>query len=153
MVTLPLPVSSEWAVEAAAPGTVARHELNWTGLDRVADHQAWAQRPGGECVLVSRGAEVIAAGSVISRGRDRGIEHFAISPAVDDDGAAAVVLLTLAQLGGAQAEPGHVCLPGPHPAVRALLAAGWRYEEFDLFMASEQGLLDPRRAVPSPAQA
>jgi hypothetical protein len=46
-----------------------------------------------------------------------------------------------------------VCLPGPHPAVRALLAVGWRVEEFDLFMATEPGLLDPRRAVPSPALA
>ena len=148
-----LPVISDGTVEPAAPGIVARYELTWTGLDRLADHRAWAQRPGGECVLVSRDAEVIAAGSVITSGRDRGIEHLAISPAADDDSAAAVVLLTLAQLGGAPAEPGHVCLPGPHPAVRALLAAGWRYDEFDLFMASEPGLLDPRRAVPSPAQA
>jgi hypothetical protein len=46
-----------------------------------------------------------------------------------------------------------ITLPGPHPAVRALLAAGWRVEEFDLFMATEPGLLDPRQAVPSPALA
>ena len=46
-----------------------------------------------------------------------------------------------------------VCLPAPHPAVRALLAAGWRVGEFDLFMATELDLLDPRRAVPSPALA
>jgi hypothetical protein len=36
---------------------------------------------------------------------------------------------------------------------RALLAAGWRVAEFDVFMASDPGLLDPRRAVPSPALA
>jgi hypothetical protein len=47
----------------------------------------------------------------------------------------------------------HVCLPAPHPAVRALLAAGWRFDEFDLFMATEAGRLDARRAVPSPALA
>jgi GNAT superfamily N-acetyltransferase len=46
-----------------------------------------------------------------------------------------------------------VALPAPHPAVRPLLAAGWRLGEFDLFMATEPGLLDPRRAVPSPGQA
>jgi len=45
------------------------------------------------------------------------------------------------------------CLPAPHPAVRPLLAQGWRFEEFDLFMASEPDLLDPRRTVPSPALA
>ena len=44
-------------------------------------------------------------------------------------------------------------LPGPHPAVRALLAAGWRVAEFDLYMATAPGLLDPSRAVPSPALA
>jgi hypothetical protein len=37
--------------------------------------------------------------------------------------------------------------------VRALLAAGWRSDEFDLFMATDPGLINPRRAVPSPAQA
>jgi hypothetical protein len=46
-----------------------------------------------------------------------------------------------------------VCLPAPHPAVRPLLAAGWRVGEFDLFMATEPGLIDPRRAAPSPALA
>jgi hypothetical protein len=38
-------------------------------------------------------------------------------------------------------------------AVRALLAAGWRVEESDLFTATGPGLLDPRRVVPSPALA
>jgi hypothetical protein len=45
------------------------------------------------------------------------------------------------------------CLPAPHPAVRGLLTAGWRVDDFDLFMASEPELLDPPRAVPSPGQA
>jgi hypothetical protein len=60
-----------------------------------------------------------------------------------------LVTLVVSQIRGTA----RVCLPGPHPAVRALLAAGWRVEEFDLFMATEPGLLDPRRAVPSPALA
>jgi hypothetical protein len=37
--------------------------------------------------------------------------------------------------------------------VRPLLAAGWRVAEFDLYMATEPGLLDPGRSVPSPALA
>jgi hypothetical protein len=65
-------------------------------------------------------------------------------------GAVAAVLTVLAYL-----EPPDgralVCLPAPHPAVRALLAAGWRIEDHDLFMATDQALLDPRRPVPSPA--
>ena len=60
---------------------------------------------------------------------------------------------TLAHLEGPESEMAHVCLPAPHPAVRALLAAGWHFDEFDLFMATEPGLVDARRAVPSPALA
>ena len=44
-------------------------------------------------------------------------------------------------------------LPGPHPAVRPVLAAGWHVDAMDIFMATDPGLLDPRRAVPSPAFA
>jgi GNAT superfamily N-acetyltransferase len=151
--TTALPIINEWAVESVTAGPVARYELGWTGADRLADHQAWAARPGGESVLVSRDSEVVAAGTVINSGPDRGIVHLALSPAVDDGTAAAAVLLTLAQLEGPGNEEAHVCLPAPHPAVRALLAAGWRFDEFDLFMATEPGLLDPRRAVPSPGEA
>lgn len=66
---------------------------------------------------------------------------------------AEVAALELSWTGADRSADGlaRVCLPAPHPAVRALLAAGWRVDEFDLFMATEPGLLDPRRAVPSPA--
>jgi hypothetical protein len=47
----------------------------------------------------------------------------------------------------------HVCLPAPHPAVRRLLAAGWKVSEFDIYMASEPELIDPLTSVPSPALA
>lgn len=151
--TARLPIVSEWAVEPVPAGPVARHELAWTGADRLDDHRSWAARPGGECLLVSREAEVIAAGTVINSGANRGIVHLALAPAIDDGVAAAAVLLTLAQLSGPERELARVCLPAPHPAVRALLAAGWQFDEFDLFMATEPGLLDPRRAVPSPALA
>jgi hypothetical protein len=90
---------------------------------------------------------------VVNTGPDRGVVHLVTPPAADDGVAAAAVLLTLAQLGGPESEVAHVCLPAPHPAVRALLAAGWRFDEFDLFMATEPGLLDARRVVPSPAMA
>lgn len=37
--------------------------------------------------------------------------------------------------------------------VTHLLVGGWRVAEFDLYMATEPGLLDPGRVVPSPALA
>jgi GNAT superfamily N-acetyltransferase len=153
--TTRLPVINDWTVECATPDAVAAHELAWTGADRVADHRAWAGRPAGESIVISRDEDddVIGAGVVINRGRDRGVVHLATSPGAEDGIAAGVVLQALAQLAGEPGQLAHVCLPAPHPAVRALLAAGWQFDEFDLFMASEPDLLDPRRAVPSPGQA
>jgi GNAT superfamily N-acetyltransferase len=146
-------VIDEWTLEAVSAVLAARYERDWTGMARAAEYQAWAARPGGESVLVSRAGQVIGAGAVITSGPDRGIVHLAMSPTVDDGAAAGVVLQTLAQLAGPAAQTAHACLPAPHPAVRALLAAGWQFDEFDLFMATAPGLLDPRRAVPSPGQA
>ena len=148
-----LPVISEWTVESVSAELVARYERDWTGAARAAEHQAWAARPGGESIVVSRAGQVTGAGAVITSGADCGIVHLVMSPTVDDGAAAGLVLQTLAQLAGPPAQAAHVCLPAPHPAVRPLLAAGWQYDEFDLFMATAPDLLDPRRAVPSPGQA
>jgi hypothetical protein len=94
----------------------------------------------------------MAAGTTGGAAGEYGVTHLALAPSAGDADAAAAVLAALASLqpGGGVAR---VTLPGPHPAVRALLAHRWRVEEFDLFMATEPDLLDPRRAVPSPALA
>jgi GNAT superfamily N-acetyltransferase len=147
-----LAAPDDWLAAAAAPAEVAALELDWTGVDRSADHLAWAGRPGGASVLARCGGQVMAAGTASGAGGEYGLTHLALAPSADSDDAATAVLAVLAGLEpvGGQAR---VCLPGPHPAVRALLAAGWRVGEFDLFMATEPALLDPRRAVPSPAFA
>ena len=144
-----------WRAEAATAGEVAARELAWSGVDRSDDHRAWAQRPGGACVLVRRDGQVLAAGTVGGAGGEYGVTHLALAPSAGGTDSAAALLTVLAGLEPEEPEDGRarVCLPGPHPAVRALLAAGWRVEEFDLFMATEPDLLDPRRAVPSPALA
>ena len=141
-----------WAVALASAGEVAGLERRWTGIDRTADHQAWATRPGGRPVLAERDGQVAAAGTVGGAGTEYGIIHLALSPACGDDDARDAVLAVLASLDppGGRAR---VCLPAPHPAVRALLAAGWHNDDLDLYMATEPGLLDPRRAVPSSAFA
>lgn len=141
-----------WTVDHAQPREVAALEADWTGVLREDDHLAWAARPDGRAVLAGRGGEVLAAGTVAGAGAEYGIVHLALSPAAGDADARDAVLAVLASL-----EPrggrARVCLPGPHPAARPLLAAGWHNEFIDVFMATEPGLLDPRRAVPSPAQA
>jgi GNAT superfamily N-acetyltransferase len=147
-----LPAPAGWAVALASPGEVAGLERRWTGIDRTADHQAWAARPGGRPVLAARDGQAAAAGTVGGAGTEYGIIHLALSPDCGDDDARDAVVAVLASLDppGGRAR---VCLPAPHPAVRTLLAARWRNEDMDLYMATEPGLLDPRRTVPSPALA
>ncbi len=141
-----------WSVPVPGPDAVAAAELSWTGVDRAADHRAWAARPHGFSASVRRGDALVAAGTVAGHGDEYGIVHLAVAPDLADDGARDAVLTLLASLDAPDGR-GRVCLPAPHPAVRALLGAGWRVTDKDLYMASEPGLLDPRRAVPSPSAA
>jgi GNAT superfamily N-acetyltransferase len=141
-----------WAVAAATPAQVAALEADWTGTDRAADHLAWAARPGGRAVLARRRTGVLAAGTVAGEGAEYGIVHLALAPAAGDGEAAGAVLAVLAALDPPDGRA-RVCLPAPHPATRPLLAAGWHVDFVDVFMATGPGLLDPRRAVPSPALA
>ena len=141
-----------WRAQAAEAAEVAALELAWTGADRSDDHRAWARRPGGAALLARRGGQVLAAAATGGAGGGYGLTHLALAPAAADADAAAAVLTVLACLEPRDGQA-LACLPAPHPAVRMLLAAGWRPEEHDLFMATDPALLDPRRAVPSPALA
>ena len=95
---------------------------------------------------------MLAAAAVGGAGDGYRLTHLALSPSAGRADAAAAVLTVLASL---EPEDGQAlaCLPAPHPAVRMLLDAGWRIEDQDLFMATDPALLDPYRAVPSPALA
>jgi hypothetical protein len=139
-----------WSVAATGPREVAVLERAWTGFDRERDHVMWAARPNGSGVVASQDARPMAAGTVGGRAGSYGISHLAVdvTTARDADARDAVVaVLSWLDPAGGQAR---VKLPAPHPATRSLLAAGWRVEEFDLHMASEFGLIDPLRLVPSP---
>ena len=144
-----VPAPDGWQAETATPAEVAALELAWTGVDRSDDHLAWSRRPGGAGLLARRDGQVMASGTAGGADGEYGATHLALAPSADPADAVLALLAALQPKDGQAA----VCLPGPHPAVRALLAAGWRVAEFDLYMASEQGLLDPIRAVPSPALA
>ena len=141
-----------WRAEAAEAAEVAALERAWTGVDRSDDHSAWARRPRGAALLARREDQVLAAAATGGAGDGYGLTHLALAPSAGSADAAAAVLTVLAAL---QSRDGQALasLPAPHPAVRPLLAARWRTEEHDLFMATDPALLDPRRAVPSPALA
>ena len=141
-----------WSVSVSGPAEVAAAELGWTGVDRAADHRAWAARPHGFPALLRRDGALVAAGTVAGHGDEYGIVHLAVAPELDGAGARDAVLTLLAGLDAPEGRA-MVCLPAPHPAVRPLLGAGWRVSDKDLYMASEPDLLDARRAVPSPSAA
>jgi GNAT superfamily N-acetyltransferase len=141
-----------WSVAVSSPAAVAAAELGWTGVDRAADHRAWAARPHGQAAEVRRGDALVAAGTLAGHGDDFGIVHLAVAPDLTDDAARGAVLTLLASLDAPEGQA-RVFLPAPHPAVRPLLQSGWRVTDKDLYMASEPGLLDPRRAVPCPSAA
>jgi len=141
-----------WQAAVTKPEHVAALEEAWTGAGRAADHEAWASRPGGNAVTASLDGEALAAGTVAGEGGEYGIVHLALSPAATAEQARDAVLAVLA---GPVPPAGtaRVCLPAPHPAVRPLLAGGWRHADTDLFMATDPALLDPHHAVPSPGEA
>jgi GNAT superfamily N-acetyltransferase len=138
-----------WTASPASVTEVAAAEQDWTGVDRSADHRAWAARPHGQPVRAFRHGELAAAGTAGGQGAEYGLVHLAIAPGVPAGDAVLAVLATLSAPDGRA----RVCLPAPHPAVRLLFAAGWRHQDTDLFMASDPGLLDPGRAVPDPGGA
>jgi GNAT superfamily N-acetyltransferase len=140
-----------WAVEECTPVDAAQLEEAWSGMPRIDDYVAWAGRPGGHAFSVRRDRGPLAMGAVARPGDRTGwvLEHLAVAPGLDDTAAAGVVVAALAALTPAAT----VHLPAPHPAVRHLLAARWRVSTYDLFMATHDDLIDPERAVPSPALA
>jgi GNAT superfamily N-acetyltransferase len=148
----PLRMPPGWSVAPAEPEQVGTLERDWTGIDRTTDHQFWAGWPGGAAVLASLDGQLAAAGTIGGAGPEFGICHLAADPRADDDLARDAVVAVLSWLEPVDGRA-RLCLPSPHPATRALLRAGWRVEEFDLHMASEPGLIDPRRLSPSPALA
>ncbi|MFE9204354.1 GNAT family N-acetyltransferase [Micromonospora sp. NPDC007230] len=141
-----------WTVEPSSADTIAAFEAGWTGLDRADDHHAWARRPNGEALVAALDGQPRAAGTAAGEGAGYGLVHLASDPRLTDTQVADSVLAVLASLDSVNGYA-QLCLPAPHPAVRLLLAAGWRVAELDVFMATRVDLLDARRAVPSPALA
>ena len=128
-------------------------ERQWTGVDRTADHEAWAARPGGQPVVAERDGQAAAAGTVGGAGTEFGHHPPGAAAGRGDAEARDAVLAVLAS-------PGPARRPGPGLPARARTRRPGRCSrragatsDLDLYMATEPGLLDPRRAVPSPAMA
>jgi GNAT superfamily N-acetyltransferase len=138
-----LPSPDGVAVVDATPEEVAGLELEWTGVDRSADHRLWAQRPGNRSFVVQSGGGPIAAGDSRPRLRGQGRWLHRLIPAPASDPEPAI----LGALRRAADDDGIVgaCVMGPNPALRTLLVdCGFRIVDRDTFMATDERLLDPR---------
>ncbi len=149
-----VPCPDGWDVAQCSPAEAGKHELAWTGADRTAGHRAIAARPGGRSVLASRHGVPLAAASAGGAGTEYGLAHLAMAPGGDerDEISRDAVLAVVASLTPA-AGTARAYLPAPHPAVRPLLARGWRVAGYDMFMATDPALLDPRAGLPHPGLA
>lgn len=148
-----------WSVTATTPELAAELDLAWTGADRIGDYRLWAARPGGAAIIVGHEGRPMAAGATGGPRGEFGITHLALAPSAEGTEAASAVQAAAswprppAPAVATGTGTAVICLPGPHPAVRPLLAAGWRVTGLDLHMASSPDLLDPLRAVPNPSLA
>lgn len=117
-------------------------EQQLAGLDRAAEYRYWSEGLGAQPFVVTARGQLVAAGARLP-GR---MIHLACA----ESSTAAVALG--AALRAVAGERVTVCLPGPHPAVRAILEAGWRIDDYDLAMTTA-GLTLPVSWAYSPALA
>jgi hypothetical protein len=116
-------------------------------VERPVDHAFWASQADADPFVVMDEGEIVAGGYGRARqkGPERAMDRLLVRPERDPVGAIVAALRRVARGGTILA-----CLPGPNPVVRPLLAAGFRLEERDTYMASEPDLVDPTRFLPNP---
>lgn len=141
--------TSDYESQPATAVQLAAIEADWTGVDRSADHELWANREAARPFIVRRAGTAVAV--VQSRRRTRGdgqwIDRLRIAPTAEPAETALVALRFAAETGR---EIG-ACVPGPHPALGVLIRSGFRIMDGDTFMASEPDLVDPFRTFVDPS--
>ncbi len=126
----------------------ARLSLAWTGVDRGADFEHYAAMPAAAGFAISDGGAVVAVGWARReqiRAEGRWLAHASIAPDADPVRATFGVLRAAARDG-----PLNAPVPGPHPALPALLEHGLRIGGRDTFCATDPDLVDPTRILPNP---
>jgi GNAT superfamily N-acetyltransferase len=134
-------------VERATADEIAEIDRRWTGEDRRIDHRFWSTQLEAEPFVVRDGADVVGAGHARARQASpvRALDRLVIHPEADPLEVTLSAIRWAAHDGGVLA-----CVPGPSPAVRTLLEAGFRIADRDTFMASRPDLVDPIRFIPNP---
>jgi GNAT superfamily N-acetyltransferase len=126
------------------PAEASGFERHLTGFGRLALHDYLASRPGHEALFDGKVLAIVLEDPECGPQLDRLLWADDVDP-VD------AVLGTLATV--ADLEHIDVFLPGPNEALSALLAAGFRMEDHDHYMATTAGLVDPAHGCPHPGLA
>lgn len=143
-----LPSDPSLVVEPATLDDIAQAAHALTAVDRREDFAFYAAQPEAAAFVVRDGNALAAIGWAArdNEGHGRALSHATI--ARDADPAAAVCALFVA---AARGESVWGCVPGPHPALPALLEAGARIADRDTYCTSDPGWLDPERILPNPS--
>jgi GNAT superfamily N-acetyltransferase len=142
-----LPELPGWNVESVDADEAVRYEREWTGVDRSADYGYWTELPGDHAVAVREpDGEVVAVGALGSQPTLARVHHLTAGV---DQLANAALLTAISSLSGEC----FAAVPGPHAAVRTLVAHGWRITDADLWMSNRSTLLNPLAQVLSPGLA
>ena len=135
--------STDLAVTVVAPEEAADVEMRLAGTGASPDvllYRYWAGVRTSAALVVSDGGRMVACAAL----RPGEVAH--VSCAGDAD-AVGVVAASVSAAG----QEVRLCVPGPHPALRALLGWGFEIEDMDLAMSS--GMPLPATGVYSPGLA
>ncbi len=121
----PAPLPDDLTVRRVSGAEAATVEATLTGANRARDHAYWAGQLDGQGRVVERAGSPIG----VAAAGPASLHHLVTGPAED----AAAPFAVLAAL---DAPVVSLCLPGPHPALPGLLAAGFRIDDYDLMMAT-----------------
>ncbi len=141
-------VAAGFHSEPATAQEIAAIESEWTDVDRSADHAIWGDREGAQPFVVRRAGRAVAIVQARRRirGEGRWVDRLLVAPKAEPlETALAAMRFAAApgqEIGG--------CIPGPNPALGALVRSGFRVVDGDTFMASEPNVVDPIRTFVDP---
>jgi len=144
-----LPAPPGYAVEPIAFETLAAVEPRWTGADRTRELAYWRRLPDPRPFGVSAGGRLVAVGLSRGRivGRGRWIDRAVVAPDAEPLPALLAALAAAPLAAAARRGALGACVPGPSSLVRALLDAGFRITDRDIFLASDPDVVDPAREI------
>jgi GNAT superfamily N-acetyltransferase len=133
-------------IASADSARLAELEKRWTGRDRLVDQAFWTTQESADPFVVLDGGEAVAGGCGRARQNspERALDRLVVRPDHDPLGPIYAALRRVARGGQVTA-----LFPGPNPAARPLLEAGFTIRDRDMFMASEPNLIDEARLLPN----